>query len=291
MPTYLARIELLNLCFAGESRGVSLGKFILCSPPADAWKYEDKIGPNGKPWYSGSQNLNFPGSPYIDMEYESDDEHCRQRAAELSQPIVTLLRLFKEGRVHGRPFRVWNKLNPGELLSQMASDLSLLDLVETRNTYKLSDNDIAKLKEFYVTLSEVDQSPFLVAISRFNDSYTRKKDSDRFIDLLIALEALFGEGGDSVGYKIRLRCACFLYRFAGVQEDKQRIFQFLKRAYDERSNILHGRQKSLDWASEEKCLNLENIVRRSIIHMLLQAKAGNILTPDKIDQFLFLGEP
>ena len=290
MATYIARTELVNLHLLGKSKEVRLGEFVIYSPPANARRYDKKIGPNGKPWYSASADMNFPSFPYIDLEYESDAEHYRERAIELSQPFVTLLRLFKEGRVHGRLWRVWNKLAPGDLLNQIVTDFSALDLVETHYIYKLDDDDIAKLEVFYETLTGVGQSNFLVAISRFNDSYTRKKDSDRFIDLLIALEALFGEGSDSVGYKIRLRCACFLHKFAEVGESKQRIFEFLKRAYDERSNILHGRQKSLDWASEKTCLKLENLVRQSIVHMLLQAKTGSILTPGKIDQFLFLAE-
>ena len=291
MVTYIARTQLLNLYLSGKSEQVRLGNLVICSPPANAHKYEEKIGLNGKPWYSGTFNMNFPGFPYVDFEYESDSKYYRARARELSQSCVTLLRLFKEGQVHGSLFRVWNKLSPSDLFSEMGTDYSPLNLLETHHAYKLDDDDETALEVLYETLTGVDQTPFSVAISRFNDSYTRKKDSDRFIDLIVALEALFGDGGDSVGYKIRLRCASFLHRFVGAEEGKQRIFEFLKRAYDERSNILHGRQESLDWASEETCLNLENIVRRSIVHMLLQAKTGNILTPDKIDQLLFLREP
>lgn len=294
MASYIARIELANLHLRGNSKEIRLGEFVICSPPANAYSYDEEIGPTGEPQFIGTGNLNFPVSPYIDLGYESDVERYRERATKLAQSFVTLLRLFKEGRVYGKPWRVWDKSAPGNVLNQMVKDHSILDLVldsvKTHTIYELDDDDIVELETFYQTLAGVEQSSFLVAISRFNDSYSRKKDSDRFIDLLIALEALFGEDSDSIGYKIRLRCACFLHKFGRVGEGKQQIFKFLKRAYDERSNILHGRQKSLDWASEEVCLKLENLVRQSIVHMLLQAKSGNVLTPGKLDQFLFLAE-
>lgn len=288
MAIYIGRIELYNFNFIGKLKEVRFGDLLICSPPANARTYHEEVGPDGKPWYSGTANINFPAFPYVDLEYESDPEHYVEQARKLCQRLVTLLRLFKKGRVHGVPYRIWDKLVPGDFLDTLIKDFSKVGLVTTRHMYELGDNDIEKLQSFFKALAEVDQSSFSVAISRFNDSYTREEDRDRFIDLLIALEALFGESGDSVGYKIRLRCACFLGRFPEIGEDKRQVFDFLKEAYDKRSDILHGRRKSLDWTSGKTCLKLENLVRQSIVHMLLEAKAGNVLTPDKLDQFLFL---
>lgn len=290
MTTYIARVGLYNLFFVGKSREVRLGEFVVYSPPANAYRYEERLDSGGKTWYSGTMDLTFPPVPYMDLEYESDPEHYVERAKELCQPLVTLLRLFKEGRVHGMPCRIWDKLAAGDVLETLVKDSIPLNLIQTELTYKLDDNDIAKLEAFFAALVGVDQSDFSVAISRFNDSYARGTERDRFIDLLIALEALFGDGGDSVGYKISLRCACFLGKFPGVGEGKQQIFDFLKKTYNERSDILHGRRKSLDWASVETCLKLENLVRQSIVRMLLEAKAGNALTPAKLDRLLFLAQ-
>ena len=59
-------------------------------------------------------------------------------------------------------------------------------------------------------LPKVNQSIDL-ALSRFNSSYERRELVDRLIDLVIALEALFGEQGDSLSLKVASRCACWLY--------------------------------------------------------------------------------
>jgi hypothetical protein len=95
MVTYIARTELVNLHLLGQSKQVRLGNLVICSPPANAWQYDKKIGPNGKPWYSGRGDMNFPSFPYVDLEYESDPEYYRERARELFHPFVILLRLFK----------------------------------------------------------------------------------------------------------------------------------------------------------------------------------------------------
>lgn len=276
--------------FTGKLKELRFGDFLICSPPADARTYHEEVSPDGKTWYSATSDMNFPAFPYVDLEYESDPEHYLLQARKLCQELVTLLRLFKEGSVHGVPYRIWDKIVPGDLLNTLVKDINNLGLFTTKHMYELGDNDIEKLQSFFIVLSEVDQSSFSVAISRFDDSYKREEERDRFIDLLIALEALFGESGDSVGYKIRLRCACFLGICSDIGDDKQQIFDFLKEAYGKRSDILHGRQKSVEWASGDVCLKLENLVRQSIVHMLLQAKDGNVLTPEKLDQFLFLAQ-
>jgi Apea-like HEPN len=61
----------------------------------------------------------------------------------------------------------------------------------------------------------------------------------RFIDLIIAAEALFlgADAGTELGYRLALRGACFLESDAAA---RRLTLRFFKDAYDTRSRIAHG---------------------------------------------------
>lgn len=284
-----------NLYIESKPKEIRLGNFVILASP-NAGKYWDEVDPYYTPDGELKQRqkgirAGFPTTPYyadLGYEYEGDPKNHVGRAIELSERFLTILRLFKQGRIEGKLYRVWDKSSPDSQSKSLILHFGALNVPTDPYSYELGDNDIAQLQSFFTELYEVDQSRFSLAIDRFNDSYARERERDRFIDLLIALEALFSEGTDSIGYKIRLRCACFLGKFPGVLKSKHKVFEFLKTAYDQRSGILHGRKQSLDWVSQENNSKLEHLVRQSLIHMLLEAKNGDILTPDKLDRFLFL---
>lgn len=284
-----------NLYIESEPKEIRLGNFVILASP-NAGKYWDEVDPCYTP--DGELEprqkeikLGFPTTPYyadLEYEYEGDPKNHVRRASELYERVITILRLFKQGRIEGELYRVWDKSSPDSQSKGLILYFGALNVPTDPDSYELGDNDIAQLQSFFTGLYEVDQSRFSLAIDRFNDSYARERERDRFIDLLIALEALFSEDPDSIGYKIRLRCACFLDKFPGVLKSKHKVFEFLKIAYKQRSSIVHEKKQSLKWASQENNSKLEYLVRQSLIHMLLESKTGNVLTPDKLDQFLFL---
>ena len=76
-------------------------------------------------------------------------------------------------------------------------------------------------------------------MARFSSSYEKRDPADRLVDLVIALEALFGDSGDSsnLRYKLALRGACWLH----ATECKRRVaFSAIKKFYDDRSSVVHG---------------------------------------------------
>lgn len=148
------------MCFAGKLKELRFADFLICAPPADASTYHEEVSPDGKPWYFGTSDMNLPAFPYVDLEYKSDPEHYLRQARKLCQQHVTLLRLFKKGRVHGVPYRIWDKIVPGDLLDTLVKDINKLGLFTTKHMYELGDNDTEKPESFFRVLSGVDQSSF-----------------------------------------------------------------------------------------------------------------------------------
>ena len=76
-------------------------------------------------------------------------------------------------------------------------------------------------------------------MARFSSSYEKRDPADRLVDLVIALEALFGDSGDSsnLRYKLAMRGASWLH----ATECKRRVaFGTIKKFYDDRSSVVHG---------------------------------------------------
>ena len=76
-----------------------------------------------------------------------------------------------------------------------------------------------------------------IALSRFNQSYSRSRGEDRIIDLTIALESsLLADLGDEYKYRLALRGAAL----SQLDADPVQTSSFLKTLYDVRSKIVHS---------------------------------------------------
>jgi hypothetical protein len=132
--------------------------------------------------------------------------------------------------------------------------------------------DIEELKNFFSHWYPVDHSGFEIVWERFNSSYSRLNVVDAFIDLLVALEAAFGDDDPvETRFKIALRGALF------IEEDdraRKKTYDLLTKAYRERSRVLHGRSDS-DWVAGNVGA-IEDFVRRTVLAF---AKKANEAAP------------
>jgi hypothetical protein len=74
-------------------------------------------------------------------------------------------------------------------------------------------------------------------LRRFSDATTRADPTDRLVDLVIALESMFSDGGDSISYKVSRRASAM---FAPLGLSARAVFEFVKAAYSSRSKIVHS---------------------------------------------------
>ena len=229
---------------------------------------------------------------YADVTFEVPNHNYPNNAADKQlERLEVLLRLLQPGDVsvrrHGRPRDILN----GREWFSWAGDFTK-PVVPADNGcpgYRLDDETIDRL----VNLSDaywdnpVARHPSVErAFSRFNSSYERWDPVDRLLDLMIALEAMFGDGGDSMSYKVAGRCACWLHP---PGQDRCKIFSCVREMYNHRSRAVHGgNQTELQLTKVE---DLENIVRASIVKYLeCYTSASDVPRGKGLDKLIMIGE-
>jgi len=283
MPTYVARVALYNFSLTDLPDGLKIESLVILPKPES---HLLRVRVNG---IISNVTPVYPLTPdFLEIEYQSSLSERWLLAEQWCKKVITLLRLFKDGSIFGHLREVGNKDNPAErLLDEGAFGVPGLlmapppRIVTGRPDYTLCASEVSPLAEHLQDLLTVDQSPFRIAIDRFNSSYERTDEVDRLIDLMVAFEALFSEDPQAVGYKIALRCVMLLN---DKPSQKEQDLRFLKGIYNRRSKIIHGKSTE---ATKRECEKAENLLRRSIVKLLHLAKEGRVLSPENIDAFLF----
>ncbi|MBC5805915.1 MAG: hypothetical protein GIW96_06820 [Candidatus Eremiobacteraeota bacterium] len=123
--------------------------------------------------------------------------------------------------------------------------------VETPSMFSLSERNLQIMPEdagllaslFNRLIHRNDDDAIGIATRRLEFAMEKKRPEDRFIDGVIAAEAIFGSDGNSeVTYRVALRLA-FALKVDDAQQ-RMRVFKFVKRAYAVRSSIVHGNRPS-----------------------------------------------
>lgn len=198
-------------------------------------------------------------APKIIGENRTPPTALREDSTEEFERVLGALRIFKKGKVRPiarinydlSPFRSgtsYQKMNSGNLFLP-AIHLSGSELIEFKN-----------LLDLHLTKDTYRSSFVNVCIRRFSQSTERDSIEDKIIDLMIAAEAFFlsssGNFQGELKYRLSHRCAMFLGESA---EEQQYYFTFMQRAYDVRSNIIHGSEPKLPKKHDgSKYLNIQD---------------------------------
>ena len=126
-------------------------------------------------------------------------------------------------------------------------------------------------------------------MSLFSSSYEKRDLADRLIDLVIALEALFGDSdSSSTTYKMAMRGACWLY---AKESDRHAAFRTIKKLYGYRSRIVHGNSALGKDLTGQQVNDLECMVRSGLRKFLdWQVKNGETPSGTKIDELIMAGK-
>lgn len=210
------------------------------------------------------------------------------------QTVLNALRLFKDGIVYSlgtvhKSNSVFDKgvsYNPG-----IISKFFMI------NKFQLAGNEKNNFLEFWEAYrrTEISEKHFLsVAIRRFSQSNERESIEDKIIDLMISAEALFLSSGGSFQGELKYRLSHRAAMFIEDEAEKQReVFNFMRKAYSVRSDIVHGSEPNLPKKEDgtsvllgEFCNELENHLRHSLKKVIVLASAAksssNILDWDTI---------
>lgn len=185
-------------------------------------------------------------------------------AAELAT-VITALRLFKHGTV-GYRLSLY-ELIPKPKYQGLATMYDTSQAAFAEGEYKLSKNEIGKLQSFWSFVKDAlykakEIKSMNLAMSRFEISYSRRQLPDKFIDLMISMEALYLKKDEvqELSYRLSQRAALII----GLERDnRDRILtkKRIKKLYRKRSQIVHGESTDVSF---QEVVELKNYVRTSI---------------------------
>ena len=152
--------------------------------------------------------------------------------------------------------------------------------------YSLESSDLTVVEDLVNGTVAAFKTRLAIALRRFLQS-GEKETADRFIDLLVTLEVLYGDSDPTAaGHKIAFRAATV----AGETiPQRTRIFSLLKKAYASRSAILHGRSAGTDAPNLNE---VEEITRRSLKWFVAKAsETGEAPDGKDVDKLCFDSTP
>jgi hypothetical protein len=215
--------------------------------------------------YTISNSFDVPSlnSPEIHSEIMKFDNTVVVRHLE---PIVRLMRLFKEGDIR-IPVKFYYLIQNGGIQEEMRIE----DREYVSNEpYHLEASEIPILQSFVQSVQLPFRRDFLhLAFENFELSYRIQVAELAFLVLMIGLETLFNPSENEVRHRISRNMAVLL---GEDRKDSKEIFIEAKRLYKKRSDIVHSGKRGT--VKREELLRLRDYLRKAIkeIHRLDKKK-------------------
>lgn len=156
--------------------------------------------------------------------------------------LMTCLRLFKSGAISAN----WCYGYPVSYHSYyLPKFLDVTPIAHFGETYVLNSEGARRLRRLMTKLGLYTESSHKynkveLALDYFHSSYSKMKAEDRFIDLMVAMDALYNIGTE-LRYRLSLRVSFLL----GKDEPKIReIYENMQSIYKIRNKIFHGNRLS-----------------------------------------------
>jgi hypothetical protein len=206
----------------------------------------------------GEQQAEIPNNDYFTNKNE--------------QAVIDALRVHKDGNIY--PIATLTK---SKSRLSGAGQYSFEAPVKPfmNSTYKLQAEEVGRFSLIWVERNKAHS--ISTGIRRFSQSAARDNDEDRMIDLMIAAEAIFlNDGNGEMAYKLAHRASVFLSSDLSGQKE---IFDFMKKAYDSRSKIVHGDKPKLPSGAStlaEACNTLEGYLRKAIQKIIMEHHSKKI---------------
>ena len=173
------------------------------------------------------------------FDYASSPPPGYEKARKKVDNFITLLRLFKEGEL--RIENYFSSLSSlfvpsltsytGGLGHYAIGKYSLIDEKEIKR-FRIF------FKKLFPILLKIDKLPnsMQIGIEYFNFSFQKTRTHEKFIDLMISLDALLGVKQEA-RYRVSLRTACFLEK---DKEKRNEIINKVMKILSLRGSLVHG---------------------------------------------------
>lgn len=172
-------------------------------------------------------------------------------------PIIRLMRLFKEGNIC-MPLKYYYSIDNGIPKSFFRKGTHLY--IPPKPKYTIKDSEISDLQEFILNIKLPFTNPSLqLAFENFELSYQTHNINLSFLSLMMGLETLFNPGEQELRYRISRNVAVLLGK---DKKDSKTIFRDIKELYDKRSKIVHTGETNI--IQEKDLLKLRQYLRESV---------------------------
>lgn len=149
---------------------------------------------------------------------------------------ISALRLYKRGSVGISLFVL-----PKERMAAPLPPLSFMQSHPGSPIYSMGKEEVKTFKQLCNRLNELsslEDQKLGLALRRYNLSFSVPEFEDKLIDYMIALEALFLSGESEKGFRLRTYMTTFLGNNSPSR--MQEIWNYVKKAYELRSQVVHG---------------------------------------------------
>jgi hypothetical protein len=189
---------------------------------------------------------------------------------------LKLMRLFKTGHVDALSM-YWYSDEGGKIEMDAAQGSTRAPHEEP---YFIRPDEVGPLSSFLATWHLPFKKSFLqLAFESFEESFRADREHLRFLNLMIALEALFNVGQHDLRFRISRNAAILLGR---DEEDVEVVFDHMREYYDKRSQLVHTGK--FDQISGSDVWMLAYYVREAI-----KAIASSGLDKDDVSRHLTTG--
>ena len=241
-------------------------------------------------------DLQFPMSlMYLEYRYACvNNENPTRHADDALHSFECLIRLFQPGEISVLRHdlcRIDANGRPTPFLSFDFKPVKPpIEGLHDYGSYPLNDATLGSLvqfvEKFWPVLSNIPKN-LQTAMARFSSSYEKRDVADRMIDLIVALEALFGDGeAGGIAYKVAMRGACWMH---AAENERYTAFDTIKELYRYRSKVIHGNSgKDL---TSQRVNQLEGMVRSGLRKFLdWQVQQGKTPRGKELDCLIMSGK-
>lgn len=211
------------------------------------------------------------------------------------EEVLTSLRIYKAG-ITGFNFIEIKSIQPSVLITGIESIGGLATQPYLGEKYSLQSADNIEFVKLFRSLKAAKTytipNYLFVALRRFEYAYSRLLPEDKLLDFMIGFEAIFLKGDEQqeLSYRLSLRSAYFL---SETVEERKDVFDFIRRAYKARSEIVHGERATGEGKNKEFVDKVEFYLRSSVKKILNEGmyKINHNIFLNNLDAMILNGKP
>ena len=182
--------------------------------------------------------------------------------------LVRRLRLFKSGDiVCASIFQIAQKSRT--ILAQTYSSKDYL----SRNKFGLDPEELLSVSD-YLKKNLIELDYVKLAESHFMLAYEIKNDQVKFVNMIVALEALFNQGSHPTSHVVSRHMAIVVSK---TREEFLDNYKRVKKLYGIRSKIVHGQINRKKLKIRERASEAQDLVRKGILYCMGQGCEKDVL--------------